>query len=76
MENKTQVPVLKDSYFLFKKEVKLWEAITSDEVKKHDPPPLLVRMCPLLLDPHSCGHLLWMTHNKIITSTICMSICA
>ena len=34
MENKTQVPVLKDSYLLFKKEVKLWEAITSIEVKK------------------------------------------
>ena len=34
MENKTQVPVLKDSYLLFKKEIKLWEAITSVEVKK------------------------------------------
>ena len=34
MENKTQVPVLKDSYLLFKKEVKLWEVITSVEVKK------------------------------------------
>ena len=34
MENTTKVPVLKDSYLLFKKEVKLWEAITSVEVKK------------------------------------------
>ena len=34
MENKTQVLVLKDSYLLFKKEVNLWEAITSVEVKK------------------------------------------
>ena len=34
MENTTKVPVLKDSYLLFKKEVKLWEVITSVEVKK------------------------------------------
>ena len=34
MENTTKVPVLKDSYLLFKMEVKLWEAITSVEVKK------------------------------------------